>query len=143
MLSFKRFLQEQTAYTPSIDDIKAIWHRINNGVYDDELEEPKFTLEDSLNHLAHPNDEMAKNPDAQILGYCDQVDGKIVLRFSKHINSKFELWQTVGHEMVHQAIAQRSGYDAMLKVGHGPKFKSYQHAYDGFEPKITISKTLD
>jgi len=138
-------MKEQQMYTPSVHDIEAIWHAINKGVYDGELEEPTFVIEDSLNHKAFPSDTeyLEKNPAAQILGFCDYEGGKIVLRFSKHINSKFDLWQTVGHEMVHEAIAERSGYEEMLKVGHGPKFKSYQNAYKDFEPKITLSKTLD
>lgn len=143
MLSFKGFLQERQSYTPSVHDIEAIWNKINNGVYDSKLQEPKFTLEDGLNHLAHVNDQMAKDPDAHILGYCDHDGTRIKLRFSKMIDSKFELWQTVGHEMVHQAIAESTSYKDMLMVGHGMTFKGYQRKYNDFEPKITLSKTMD
>lgn len=145
MLSFKGFLQERQMYTPTVHDIEAIWHAINKGVYKDKLKEPKFVLEDSLNHKAFPSDReyLKKHPDAQILGYCDEDSSGIVLRFSKHISSKFELWQTVGHEMVHQAIAETMSYKDMLRVGHGMTFQGYQKKYDHFEPKITISKTFD
>jgi len=140
MKTFKQFLAErQSNYTVRLDDIKAVWQDINTKLFEDELNTPKFTLEDDLNYLAP--EEKRPSEHAYILGYTDHDSSGVVLRFCKRIENPREMIEVVAHEMVHQALAERYGYDEMLRVGHGPRFMRYGVLLKKYH-NIVLSRTL-
>jgi hypothetical protein len=112
----------------SLDTIKKIWHDANDKVFDDELTMPKLTLEDDLNYLARRfgPDAQEESKHGDMLGYCDKEGSRIILRFSKKIRNVNELLETVVHEMVHQAEAERIGWLKMLRDPHGEEFLAWE-----------------
>jgi hypothetical protein len=141
--SFKQFLSEKSTTEFSIHDIEQVWEDINTKIFDGNLKRPKFRLEDDLNYLVPK--EFHPGPDAHILGFCNQVNDKIVLQFSKEIYNAAkpmrEMIEVVAHEMVHQDLAQIHGYKEMCEIDHGPEFMAYAPRIKNYY-NIILSKTL-
>lgn len=134
--TFKQFLTEN--YTFTIFDIEKVWEDINAKLFDDKLKRPKFRLEDDLNYLV-PEEHRPEN--AYILGYCDQDNNKTILRFCTRIDDPEELIAVIAHEMVHQSLAEKHGYEKMVDIDHGPDFMAYAPLLKNYH-NIVLSKTL-
>lgn len=149
-MRFKQYLTENY----SITSIMVIWQEANKIIFSNSLQQPKFSLEQSLKKY-HKFFIDAKEG-GEMLAFCDWSD-KIydqrtnenapiedfnpVLRFSKSIKDRNLLEQVVVHEMVHQKIAQDKGYRAMCDIGHGPIFMSYANDVKKYK-NIALTDTL-
>ena len=122
-------LLAEAAYRFTASDVKRLWREINHTCFNGDLTEPPIYLEQDLNHLV-PKAYADKFGGGDALGYCDEdpESKEIVLLISTKVESPRELMEVVGHEMVHQALAEKHGYVGMLKVGHGAEFMSYAPA---------------
>jgi hypothetical protein len=121
--SFKQFLENQAIDDwLSLETIEKIWDDANEKIFNGQLTKPKFTLEDDLNYITKRYKTDGEAVDGNILGFCDRVGSRIVLQFSKKIANARELLETVVHEMVHQAEAERTTYLKMHADPHGDDF---------------------
>ena len=121
--SFKEFHESKVVDDwLSLETIEKIWEDANDKVFGGQLSKPKFTLEDDLNYLTKRFKNTGEEINGSILGYCDKEGSKIILRFSKKIHTVRELLETVVHEMVHQAEAERTTYLKMHADPHGDDF---------------------
>ena len=121
-------LLESFHYT--LADVKRLWTEINQVCFDGELTEPKIFIEPDLSHLVDEETMkriQQKHGNADIMGFCDEdpESHDIVLLFLDDMADGQELMQVVAHEMVHQALAEKHGYEQMKRLGHGPEFMAY------------------
>lgn len=133
-MRFKQYLNESDYSHASI---MIIWKNANDIVFNNKLNEPKFSLEQNLQK--YTNFFIPDGIGGTLLGFCDWSDliwdqrkepydfdtFHPVLRFAKSIKDRKELEEIVVHEMVHQMIAQQHGYRYMCEVNHGPEFMAY------------------
>jgi len=143
--TFKQFLESQPEkFEPkddwlSLDSIKQIWADVNTKIFGN-LNEPEFTLEADLDYLV-PVENRPEN--AHIMGYCDNKGANgITLRFCERIKDVKELINVVVHEMVHQALAQRHGYDEMCDIDHGDQFMAFAKIVKRYHG-VNLSQTLE
>ncbi len=139
-------LLESFNYT--VDDVRRLWVEINQVCFDGELTEPKIFIESDLAHLIdEPTREKIRKQhgDVDIMGYCDQdpETHDIVLLFLDDMADGRELLQIVAHEMVHQALAEKHGYDQMRRFGHGPEFKAYAPLIKKYHNAKLLGATYD
>lgn len=129
--SFKQFHESKHEVIDnwlSLESIEKIWEDANDKVFGGQLTKPKFSLEDDLNYLTRRFKTDGEEVDGHILGYCDRVGSRILLQFSKKIKDPEQLVETVVHEMVHQAEAERTSYLKMLADPHGDDFFAWEDA---------------
>ena len=141
--SFKQFLESQPIDNwLSLETIEKIWEDANEKIFGGHLTKPKFSLEDDLNYITKRYKTDGEEKDGHILGFCDRVGSRIVLQFSKKIANARELLETVVHEMVHQAEAERTTYLKMHADPHGDDFFAWAdavHAYHHLDLRQIIT----
>jgi hypothetical protein len=138
----QNFLTDKFCYQINFIDIKNTWTDINNKIFG-LLKEPKITIEDDLTYIDPYLDEKYRDRQCTILACTDKdINGNIVLRFSKKIETARMMIETVIHEMVHQDLARRFGYNTMCNIGHDSEFMAYAKLVNKYH-NIELSEVLE
>ena len=120
-------LNEQFIF--DLNQVGQLWADINKVCFNNKLNKPPIYIEPDLNHLVPP-EYADKFGSGDVLGYCDEdpETKEIVLLVAAKMHTAIELMQVVAHEMVHQALAEKYGYQKMLQIGHGQEFIEYANS---------------
>lgn len=117
-------------------EVLALWHHLNEVCFDSSLKQPLIAVEDNESLLVRYDDFVedykvahadVKPDGAFVEGMVlwDSIRKRAVIILNKGITTAKDLMLILAHEMVHQALAEKYGYNQMCRIGHGPRFKAY------------------
>lgn len=110
----------------SMDDCWQVWETLNQVCFDSELKRPDAIL--LVSDLSHLKSEV---PGETTMGCVTPTLNNCVIHLRSDLSEQ-ELYHVLGHEMIHQAILQKHGYEEMVNIAHGPKFTIYRNALKKF-----------
>lgn len=131
----------------SPQEVIQLWSLLNDRCFDSKLKKPIIVLDDQQGIEARVEDfiedwglanaEDRKGGSTLGLVLWDFKRSLAVIVLSKSLTSAHDLMHVLAHEMVHQALAEKHGYQTMCRIGHGPQFSAYQMNIERY-PGLTL-----
>lgn len=135
LLKFKYMDTSRERITFTASQVAKLWELLNATCFSNALSKPSFVIQRNLkkrvsdfiadyNLPAHAD--TTKQGDTLGLVLWDFKRNQATIVIDTSVDNPKDLMMVLAHEMVHQALAEKHGYQKMCVIAHGPEFKAYK-----------------